>query len=398
MSYTIDDLKGPHNKLSDQYRDFNVSKRLLLSGHSHQAWPDVAFNGMKRAWEDAALQVDEKWGRAFDKAGEVRNGFARLLDDEKGYIALGASTHELLIRFLSALDLKKRPRLITTDGEFHTIRRQLARLGEEGIEIIRVPSRPVEDIAEQIAKQLDDKTAAVLVSSVFFETGVINPGLGLIAEKCALHGAELLVDTYHSLNVAPFSVKEAGLQNAFITGGGYKYCQLGEGNCFLRFPQHFRGRPVITGWFSEFSLLAEKKSGQVAYGQNEDLFAGSTYDPVSHYRAAEVFRFFTEQGLTPEFLRQVSLHQVGLLAGEFLQLDLPERIISLDGNIRPEQRAGFLVLHTTKAGEIHTQLSEAGVLTDYRGNSLRFGPAPYLSDGQLTGAMAILGKVVKSLK
>jgi kynureninase len=398
MSYTLNDLTGSHNKLSEHYRDFNVGKRLLLTGHSHQAWPDVAFEGIKHAWEDAALHVDEKWGRAFDKAGVVRNGFARLLDDEKGYIALGASTHELLIRFLSALDLRKRPRLITTDGEFHTIRRQLERLGEEGIEVIRVPSRPVEDIAEQISHQLNDKTAAVLVSSVFFETGVINPGLGRIAEKCALHGAELLVDTYHSLNVVPFSVKGTGLQNAFITGGGYKYCQLGEGNCFLRFPQQYHGRPVITGWFSEFSLLAEKKSGEVAYGRHEDLFAGSTYDPVSHYRAAEVFSFFTEQGLTPEFLRQVSLHQVGLLAGEFRKLDLPEPIISLDGNIRPEQRAGFLVLQSAKAGEIHTRLAEAGVLTDYRGNSLRFGPAPYLSDRQLIEAMGILGKVVKSLK
>ena len=25
-------------------------------------------------------------------------------------------------------------------------------------------------------------------------------------------------------------------RTAFITGGGYKYCQLGEGNCFLRVP------------------------------------------------------------------------------------------------------------------------------------------------------------------
>lgn len=397
MSYTLADLSGYPNKLAMHYKGFKVNSRLLLTGHSHQAWPDVAFEGVKLAWEDAALHVDEKWGRAFDKAGEVRNGFARLLDDEKGYIALGANTHELLIRFLSALDLRKRPKLITTDGEFHTIRRQLARLGEEGIEVVRVPSRPVEDIAKHITQQLDDKTAAVLVSSVFFETGIINPGLAAIAEKCALKGIELLVDTYHSLNVVPFSVRELGLQQAFITGGGYKYCQLGEGNCFLRFPEEYKGRPVITGWFSEFSLLAEKKTGKVAYGQREDLFAGSTYDPVSHYRAAGVFRFFAQKGLTPEFLRKVSLHQVGLLADEFLKLDLPESIIKLDQNIKPEQRAGFLVLQTENAGEISARLSKAGVLTDYRGNSLRFGPAPYLSDGQLKQAIELLGKVVREL-
>lgn len=397
MSYNLNDITGHQNKLATHYSAFNVGNRLLLTGHSHQAWPDVAMEGMKKSWEDATQMVDEKWGKAFGKAQEVRDGFSSLLEDTNGYIALGANTHELLIRFLSALDLRKRPRIITTDGEFHTIRRQMLRLSEEGIEVVRVASYPVENVADQIISQINDKTAAVLVSSVFFETGLINPGLTAIAEKCAIYGTELLIDTYHSLNVAPFSVNKLKLQKAFIIGGGYKYCQLGEGNCFLRFPDDFEGRPVITGWFSEFSLLGEKKTNQIAYGQREDLFAGSTYDPVSHYRAAEVFRFFREQELTPEFLREVSLHQVGLLAESFLKLDLPEKIINLDKEIKPEQRAGFLVLRTEKASEINVELAKAGVLTDYRGTSLRFGPAPYLSDKQLTDAMDILGEVVKKL-
>ena len=116
------------NALAAHYSRFRVADRLLLSGHSHQAWPDVAFDGHVEAFEDAARHVDEKWGRAFAKADEVRAGFRRLLGDPGGQIALGASTHELVIRFLSALDLRARPRLVSTDGEFHTLRRQLARL------------------------------------------------------------------------------------------------------------------------------------------------------------------------------------------------------------------------------------------------------------------------------
>ena len=34
---------------------------VLLTGHSHQAWPDVAFDAQKQAWLDAAEQVDDKW-------------------------------------------------------------------------------------------------------------------------------------------------------------------------------------------------------------------------------------------------------------------------------------------------------------------------------------------------
>ena len=39
--------------------------------------------------------------------------------------------------------------------------------------------------------------------------------------------------------------------------------------------------------------------------------------------------------------------------------------------------------------------SWAGVLTDFRGELLRFGPAPYLSDRQLDDAMGLLGEVAR---
>ncbi|PYO37892.1 MAG: kynureninase, partial [Gemmatimonadetes bacterium] len=119
-----------------------MSERVLLTGHSHQAWPDCGFEGQQRAWLDAAELVDDMWERAFAQADLVRRGFARLLDDAPQRIALAANTHELVVRFLSALPLRKRPRLVTTDGEFHTIRRQLDRLAEEGIEVVKVAAQP----------------------------------------------------------------------------------------------------------------------------------------------------------------------------------------------------------------------------------------------------------------
>ena len=88
--------------------------------------------------------VDEKWERAFARAEAVRQGFIRLIGDPGGGIALAPNTHELVVRLLSALPLRARPRLVTTDGEFHTIRRQLDRLAEEGLDVVRVPEAPLE--------------------------------------------------------------------------------------------------------------------------------------------------------------------------------------------------------------------------------------------------------------
>ena len=119
------------NPLASHYSRFRVSERLLLTGHSHQAWPDAAFEAQQRAWLDAAAFVDAKWESAAAQALQVREGFARLLGDSAGNIALGQNTHELVTRWLSALPLRVRTRIVTTDGEFHTIRRQLDRLSEE---------------------------------------------------------------------------------------------------------------------------------------------------------------------------------------------------------------------------------------------------------------------------
>ncbi|HEU5154085.1 MAG TPA: hypothetical protein VFU03_05110, partial [Gemmatimonadales bacterium] len=372
-------LYASPNALAHHYRRFGVAERLLLTGHSHQAWPDCGFEAQAQAWLDAARFVDDKWEHAFAKAERVRLGFSRLLDDQDGFIALAPNTHELVVRFLSALPLRDRPRLVTTDGEFHTIRRQLDRLAEEGIELIRVPEAPLEGLVDRLRRAVDDRTAAVLISAVFFDSGRIAPSLADVAERCRRHGVALLVDVYHALNVVPFSLRKEGLLDAFVVGGGYKYCQLGEGNCFLRFPAATELRPVITGWFSEFSALTERqRAGQVAYGEGGDRFAGATYDPASHYRAAAVFAFHEEMKLTPDLLREVSQHQIAVLARSFDALDADPEMIRRDGTVPLDQIGGFLALEAPAAEALTAALHREGVLTDSRGNMLRLGPAPYL--------------------
>lgn len=390
-------LYASPNALAPDYSRFGVAERLLLTGHSHQAWPDRGFEGQIQAWLDAARYVDDKWEHAFAQADRVREGFARLLGDAGGGIALAANTHELLVRLLSALPLGERPRLVTTDGEFHSIRRQLDRLAEEGIEVVKIPESPLESVASRVAAAVDDRTALVLVSAVFFDTGRIARDLGQVAARCRLHGSRLLVDAYHALNVIPFSLVDQDLVDAFVVGGGYKYCQLGEGNCFLRIPPATEMRPVVTGWYSEFTVLADRqRPGRVAYGQGGDQFAGATYDPTSHYRAARVFDFFRERGLTPALLREVSRHQIGLLASAFDALDLDPALVTRDRAVPPEEIGGFLALRSPHAGALVGALRSRGVWVDSRGEVLRLGPAPYLSDRQLHDAVGVLGEVARA--
>ena len=402
MPFHLEDLRRSPNSLAGHYEFFRVTERVLLTGHSHQAWPDCAREAQIAAWDDAALRVDGKWDAAFEKGERVKRGFAERLGDgdtfqagESGYV-LASSVHDLLIRFLSALPLRERPKLVTTDGEFHSLRRQFARLEEEGLEIVRVPSHAPDTIAEALAAATCDRTAAVLASSVLFQSGRIVPGLGHACAAARRRGAEFVVDSYHQVNVVPMDLHAEGLGDAHVFGGGYKYCQLGEGNCFLRVPPDRSPRPVVTGWFAEFATLKEAPGKDVGYGEGAAAYAGATYDPTSHYRGARVFEFFDQQGLNPEVLRRISRHQVDLLARSFDHLDLDPQLIR-----RPRHdlagQGGFLVLHTPQAARLTRALRDRDVFVDSRGDALRLGPAPYVSDRQLTDAVGCLGELAATL-
>ena len=181
---------------------------------------------------------------------------------------------------------------------------------------------------------------------------------------------------------------------AYVVGGGYKYCQLGEGNCFLRVPAQCDARPVITGWFAEFDVLAESQEAhKVAYGQGANRFAGATYDPTSHYRAVAVFDFFRRKGLTPAELRRISQHQVGFLARGFDDLDLDPKVVRRP-SMDLEQTGGFLALISPVAGQLSAALRRRHVWTDCRGDVLRLGPAPYLSDRQLQDGLEGLSEAL----
>jgi selenocysteine lyase/cysteine desulfurase len=377
------------NALWAHYSQFRVSERLLLTGHSHQAWPDAAEQGVLECFRDAALHVDDKWGRVFAKIERVCDGFRAWLGHDTAPMALAASTHELVVRLLSALDLRARPRIVTTDGEFHSLRRQLDRLAEEGIEVVRVPAEPAATVGARLAEQVDSRTAMVAVSAVFYLSAERAGGLSELAAACHRVGAELLVDTYHALGVLELSLRAEGLDSAFVVGGGYKYLQLGEGNCFLRIPPGCELRPVYTGWFAEYGQLsAAEAHARVPYAEGAARFGGATFEPTSAYRGAAVFDFFDGLGLSPALLREVSQHQVGLLMERFDGACLPPEVVQRSAAPLSE-RGGFLALRAPDAAAFQAELQRLGVHCDRRAQVLRLGPAPYLSDAQLHRAADI---------
>lgn len=377
----------PH-ALAPHYRRFVRPGRILLTGHSHQAWPDVAERGLREAFADAAEHVDDKWSRAAARADILRRAVAGQLASldrpvTADQIALAPSSHELVTRFLSALDWRRGRHLVTTDGEFHSLRRQLLRLAEAGADIDFVPVEPLASLAERMARAVRSDTIGLLASTVLFRTAAIVPDLAQAIGAAHRVGAAVLLDAYHAFNVVPQDLATLGADPIFVTGGGYKYAQWGEGCCWLRVPPEADGmRPLHTGWFADFGGLAGKQGDRIGYGTTgADRFAGSTYDPASHYRAAAVADFFVEHRLGVHRLRALSQHQTGrLIAG----LDGFEIATPLEAHAR----GGFIAVRHRGASAAVDALRLRGIYVDARDDLLRLGPAPYVSDDDLDAAVA----------
>jgi len=371
--------------------------RLLLTGHSHQAWPDVAREGVIEAFDDAAAHVDDKWGRAFERVERVRRAVGERVGCDPGEVALAPNTHELFTRLLSALPLRARPVVVATDGEFHSVYRQLAALAGAGlVEVDWVPAAPCRTLGERLAARVlahGARCALAVTSTVTFLDAAVTQGLDALSAACARVGARLFLDAYHSFCVVPLDLRALPHpEGVYLSGGGYKYAQWGEGVCWLRVPPSDDARPLYTGWFSDYEHLHEARvpHAPTRYGARPaERFAGSTFDPTSAYRAARVCDFFEERGMTDEALRALSLRQTALLIEA---LDPHLRVLT---PLAPELRGGFVAVEVPRAHRAVERLRARGVFVDARGDSLRLGPAPYLLDEELTLAAAAAVEVAR---
>jgi selenocysteine lyase/cysteine desulfurase len=336
--------------------------RLHFAAHSHHLWPDASFDGQTAAWEDAARMADLKWGHIMGPVwGEAQRHIARELSlPDPSTIAFSPNTHDFLVRIFSAIP--KRPvRVLATDGEFHSFRRQMARWVEAGEAILSTVSA---DKLTATAEASDFDL--IFASHALFNSGAIITDLEGLAALAKPEGPWVVIDGYHGF-MAIATDLSAIADRVFYVSGGYKYAMAGEGVCFLHAPPGFAPRPVITGWYAAFEDLA-LPPGAVGYAQDGGRFLGSTFDPSGLYRFNAVRRMLDAEGLTTP---KVSAH-VAELQKHFIDANaLPDfRLLNPSGS---GNHARFLAYKGPDAAALHAELESRNVITDVRGDVLRIG-------------------------
>ena len=350
-------------------------ERLHFAAHSHHLWPDASFAGQVAAWQDAALLADHKWDRIFAEViPEAQRHIAKELHlPDPATIAFAPNTHDFVVRIVSALP-QKCPRVLASDGEFHSFRRQSERWAEAGrIELTTVPLDRLVETAQSGAFDL------IFASQVQFNSGQALGDLAALALLAAPAGPWVVIDGYHGFMATPTDLS-AVADRAFYLAGGYKYAMAGEGVCFLHAPPGFAPRPEVTGWYAAFDSLTAKQ-GEVSYARDGGRFLGSTFDPSGLYRFNAVQRMLASERLTTA---AISAHCDARKA-QFVAANPLPQLVQISG---PEAR--FLALQGGAAPALYAALTANGVVTDLRGDVLRIGFALYHDDSDVDALVAIL--------
>jgi kynureninase len=364
-----------------------LGDRLHFCAHSHHPWPDCTRDAVLSCWDDASRHADEKWDKIFGKVlPAAQSAVAEALKwPSSDLIAFAPNTHEFVCRLLSCLPPGRPPRILTTDSEFHSFARQTARLEEDGATVDRVAVEPFVSFADRFVSSVKaGDHDLIFLSHVFFNSGhkLTEDQLSMIA-NAASKSAIVVIDGYHSFMAAPLHLSKLAVR-AFYLAGGYKYAQAGEGVCFLAVPPNCELRPSNTGWFADFAALEKGIKSPVGYGDGAFRFWGSTFDPTGLYRWNAVTAWRKSLGLSVE---KSDAHVRALQRGFLKRLAAsprgpfkPEALVSTDFS-----RLGhFLTFRIPDAPAVSKRLaSELGVLTDARGDRLRFGFGLYHDEADL---------------
>jgi kynureninase len=348
---------------------------LHFAAHSHHPWPDVTRAAQLQAWDDAATLLDRKWDKVFGEViPEAKAHIARVLNlPDPQTLTFAPNTHEFLTRILSALPQHRPLRVLTTDSEFHTFTRQMARLEEEDrVQLVRVAAEPQESFAARFAgAAAQGGFDLVFFSDVFFNSGFWVRDIASIVAAVPNPETTIVVDGYHSFMAVPLDLGPVA-KRVFYLSGGYKYAMSGEGVCFLHCPPGHLPRPVNTGWYAEFAELANRKPGTVGYAVTGDRFTGATFDPSGIYRLNAVMRWLSAEGMTVAGMRDYT-HSLQRMFVEGLGLKArvdPRRLVTA---LVQSARGRFLTFQTEDAQGIQKDLSAGNILTDARGDRLRIG-------------------------
>lgn len=307
------------------------------------------------------------------RLAELRGRVAAMIGAEPDEIALSASVSAALAVIASGVDYGRRNRVVVSELDFPTLAYQW--MARPDVEVVRVPSDDGATIdLQRWADAVDERTAILATSHVFFTTGAIQD-LKALAEIAHGAGALLLVDAYQSAGQVPIDVVASDV-DVLITGP-LKWLLGGPGLAYT----YVRGelveglRPTTAGWFG---------------AADQFDFDITRYEPRADARRFELgtpalHTVHTALG------GQSIVDEIGVGAIRGRNRGLTERLIDRASsagfamNLAPDPDARSAIV-MIEHGEPHaavSRLADAGIIVDARPGYVRVSPHFYNTDEEI---------------
>jgi selenocysteine lyase/cysteine desulfurase len=357
-----------------QHRNYLNSCSLGALSHRSVEW----VRRFQEEWHAyGASAWYETWMSRLDA---LRAAAARLVNGDRDEIALTASVSAALASIASCIDYSARKRVVISELDFPTLGYQW--MVRPDVEVVRVPSDDGATIdAARFAEAVDERTAVVATSHVYFKTGAIQD-LAPVSRIAHDAGALFVVDAYQSAGQVPIDAKAAGA-DVLITGP-LKWLLGGPGIAYLwvRRDRIETLRPTTTGWFGAL-----------------DQF---DFDITNFEFKNDARRFEMGTPALPTVHAALGGHEIieeaGIAAIRKRNSALTERLIaqaaSAGFRVRcaPDaaHRSAIAMLAHDDPGPVVARLADHDIIVDWRPGYVRVSPHFYNTESEVDDVIALM--------
>jgi len=299
----------------------------------------------------------------------VRRKFATIIGAQLHEVAIAPSVSAALSSVATALDYSKRNNVVMADMDFPTLAYQWLVKERLGVRCRFVESQDrIYVEPELFAQAVDDKTALVATSHVFFTSGYIQD-LRAVADIAHKHGAFVLIDDYQGTGQIPIDVVSMDID--FLVTGTLKWLMGGPGLALVYIREGLLQdlRPTITGWFGHRDQF-EFKTREFEFRPEATRVEMGTPAVAAVYAASG--------GI--DLVQEISVERI-CERTRYLTNDLIARAREHGWRVRapqePECRSSIVMLELEHPEEIVKALVARNIITDSRPGLLRISPYFY---------------------
>lgn len=301
------------------------------------------------------------------RMGDLRTRVAEFWNAREAEVAFSPSVSAALSSVASAVDYTKRNRVVVAELDFPTLVYQW--LAKPEVEVVVVPSDDGIGIApERWAEYVDERTAIVATSHVFYGTGYIQE-LEPIAKVAHDAGALFLVDGYQSVGQIPVDPRATGAD--VYVGGPLKWLLGGPGLAFLWVREERIAElvPTVVSWFGAEDQFSFRHDEFAPRGDAGRFSLGTPAVPTV-YTALGGMEIILEVGMQRIRERNEALTEdlVERLRGDGYELRIAEQ---------RERRSGIVMVRVADSAATVAALAERGIIVDKRGEFVRISPHFY---------------------